>query len=317
MADFQIALQRAPYQKGVAQQLGLAESRLALVAQSESIVNAVGYFRDATANEDWTLGYLNLAATEAQYGSFRDAEENMNRAVLLAPDAALVQLNYGYLEEQMGGSSVAALAYWRVLTLEPDWANAYFWRSSPLRANVHDQWVSQHPSTDQPGLAELQAALRASPDRAEPYVALATADLAAGKTDEAYQLLLQSDLAYTADDSLRLESRWLQAQILAGRGELEQATQLAESALDGYRNQGISGPGSMQGVVYTQMAWRIPAMNEELASGVVIITLPDKWGSRMEQLAQWYRQLGNSTRATEIMAELYTDIPDYQSSKLP
>ena len=311
-ADFQTALQRAPYQGGVAQQLGLADVHLAVVMQPEKIMSAASYFSDAGQNENWALNYLNLAATEAQVGAFSEAEGNMNQAVLLAPDDALVQLNYGCLEEQMGGSSVAALAYWRVLTLEPDWVDAYFWRSSPLRVNIYDQWVSQHPAKATPGLDELQAAVKESPDEAEPYIELAAAELTAGKTDEAYHLLLQSDLAYTSDDSQRLESMWLQAQILAGRGQLSQATQLAESALDGYRTQGIGGPGSQQGIIYTQMVWRIPAVNEELAPGVVTITLPDRWGPRMEQLAGWYRQLGNTARADQIMAELYSDIPDYQ-----
>jgi O-antigen ligase/Flp pilus assembly protein TadD len=311
-ADFQAALQRAPFQKGVAQQLGLADSHLAMVMQPDKLMSAASYLSDAAGSENWALDYLNLAATEAQFGAFREAEENMNRAVLLAPDDALVQLNYGCLEEQMGDPSVAGLAYWRVLTLEPDWADAYFWRSSPLRIDIYEQWASQHPAAKQPSLEALQAAVKESPDQSEPYIKLAAAYLAAGKTDEAYHLLLQSDLAYTSDESQRLESRWLQAQILAGRGQLADATQLAESALDGYRSQGIGGPGTQQGVVYTQMVWRIPAMSEELAPGVVTIALPDPWGPRMEQLAQWYRQSGNTTRADEIMAELYTDIPDYQ-----
>ncbi|HTX78201.1 MAG TPA: tetratricopeptide repeat protein, partial [Longilinea sp.] len=313
VAYFQAALQRAPYQKGVAQQLGLADSHLATVMQSEKIISAASYLSDAARNEDWALDYLNLASTEAQFGAFREAEDDMSRAVLLAPDDALVQLNYGCLEEQMGNPTVAGLAYWRVLTLEPDWLDAYFWRSSPLRTNVHNQWVSQLPDTASPSIEELQAAVAKSPERAETYIDLATAYLAAGKTDEAYHLLLQSDLAYTADGSQRLESRWLQAQILAGRGRLTEAIQLAESALDGYRYQGIGGSGTQQGVIYTQMVWRIPAMGEELAPGVVTIALPDRWGLRMEQLAQWYRQLGNTSRAAGIMAELYTDIPDYQS----
>jgi tetratricopeptide (TPR) repeat protein len=310
-ADFQSALQRAPYQKGVAQQLGLADSHLAMVMQPDKLMSAASYLSDAVGSENWVLNYLNLAATEAQFGAFREAEGNMNRAVLLAPDDVLVQLNYGCLEEQMGDLSVAELAYWRVLTLEPDWADAYFWRSSPLRVDIYKQWASQHPAAKQPSLEALQAAVQESPDQAEPYIKLAAAYLAAGKTDEAYHLLLQSDLAYTSDESQRLESRWLQAQILAGRGQLADATQLAESALDGYRTQGIGGPGTLQGVIYTQMVWRIPAISEELAPGVVTIPLPDPWGPRMEQLAQWYRQSGNTTRAAEIMAELYTDIPDY------
>lgn len=296
------------------QQLGLAESQLAAAGEEDALPGAITAFERASALDPaWALNHANLGSLYRAQGDLVRAEAELRRAVVLAPDAAIYFLNLGAIEEENGKSFESLVAYLRVLALRPDWGDAYFWRQTEFRQRVLDNWRRNIPAETPLTLAELEARVAANPSEAWFYIDLADEYLQEGRLREADELLGKAGLAYSGSASEQLEINWLRADLEAQRGNLKTAVQLGESALDGWRQQGIFGPGTYGTLYYNQLMFRRPAMRDDIVPQMEFIHLTDDWGKRMNRLSGWYAELGDFEQAAAIQRELLVFIPDIQN----
>ena len=311
---FQEAVARDPHLAIAYQQSGLVESRLAEVGDAAMLQSAINHFATATVLDPyWGLNYANLGALYRANGEYANAAEALDRAIAAAPDSALYQLNRGIVYELMGNETVAAEAYDIVLELKPLWRDAYFWRETDFRKAFHDGL----PLLDD-GPASLSAAednLAAQPHRVVSYLEVIPFYLQAGKLAEAQEAVNYAQSAYTVKPEEILLVKWYEAELAASKGEFLVAARAGDEIIHQFMQQGIYGYGSFGTLIYDQVVFRCPAMVMEVVPQMTMITLPDVWGERFEQTADWYDAAGNASRADELMEELGAYIPDYEFTK--
>ena len=120
-----------------------------------------------------------------------------------------------------------------------------------------------------------------------------------------------ADLAYFNTPADLSEVRWVEAELAASQGKLDEAVQLGQFALGSYQMQGILGPGSFGQLYYGPLMFRRPSIAMELVPQLQTITTPDLWGGRMAQLIGWYQALGDTDHANQLKSELAVQIPDF------
>ncbi|HEY9075213.1 MAG TPA: O-antigen ligase family protein [Anaerolineaceae bacterium] len=311
----QEAYRRDPASTIASQQAGLAASLLAgqeNVGGLEKVALARQYFEQAARLDPaWAFNLANLGALQLAEGNAPGALRSFERAVRAAPGCAPCWLNLGAAAESLDDTTAARAAYRQALTLQPSWVEAYFWRSTPLRRESAAIWRAAHPAIPPATLAGLEAQAQANSSRMAPLVRLASATLAAGDEAQAAKWLARAVLAYSDEPADLLDLRWTQAELAARQGRLEQAIELGESAVNGQLAQGVNGAGSFGALYYAPLAFRRPAMAQEIVPQLTLIRLDDTWGSRLEILIGWARQAGKPELAEKWRVELLHAIPDY------
>jgi hypothetical protein len=145
-------------------------------------------------------------------------------------------------------------------------------------------------------------------------VNLAQSYFKAGRISDARQQVEQARLGYSRPGIVDLELDWLDAEIMAAEGQVQQAAELGQKTLDSYLFQGLNGPGTTGSITkYAQQAFRRPVMAIEFVPWVQTIQLPDVWGQRMAKLASWDEQLGKADATTQVTQILLRDIPDFKN----
>jgi O-antigen ligase/tetratricopeptide (TPR) repeat protein len=308
--SFAQAEQRDPALSVTYQQAGLAYSVLANRGDPDALQLAItGFERAAAMDPDWALNNANLGALYRAAGNLPAARSAFQKAVKSAPQAWVIQLNLGMTEEQLGMAQEARSAYNTALELmSPDAWEAYFWRSTPLRSEVIQSWMAGHPKSTSVSLTEMETNAAGSAF-SRPYIDLASAYLVANRVDEAERQLSLSALAVDKGQDA-LDRAWLQAEIAAKKGKMEDALRLGEKVLQDYQSQGVYGPGTLGTSLYVQLMFRRPAMAMELVPQLEVIPLPDVWGNRMAQLSVWYREIGKKNQSDTLDNELKKLIPD-------
>lgn len=293
------------------QQMGLAYSNLAARGDVETLSKAAEAFEKTIALDPyWALNHANLGALYLKQGRVDAALSAFAKAVQIAPDAALYHLNNGVALEEAGSREKAMGAYYRAIELNSDWAEAYFWRSTPLRREAQQRWRLDHPEVS-PSIRVLEERQAQQTNRLKPVVLLADAYLREGLLDKADVLLRKNEDAFTESNADRLEWNWLMAEVLAARGAYRQAVEFGGRAVDDMLYDGVYGPGALANGNYAVFAFRTSALNQDFVPQLQGSPFPDRWGKRMQRLAEWYRKLGNEAKATEIESKLMQLIPDY------
>jgi tetratricopeptide (TPR) repeat protein len=310
------AVQRDSWQAITHQQAGMVDSFQAYQGDSTALQPAIQAFEETIKlDPDWSLNYANLGALYAQQGSLDKAVQEFQKAIKVNASMAVYSLNLGQTLEKEQQPAQAQQAYFQTLALRPDWANTYFWRETPLRTQVVATWLAENPpanvTVQDPASLEGGTVEGYAIDFLSPVETL----LAANKIDEADRLVSLAGLAYFNNNEERLEYQWMQAALAARKGNLTQAVQLGEQALDGYRHQGAFGPGTYGQTVYASQLFHSFAVKDDYVPQMTLIVLTDTWGQREEQLISWYRQLGNTQRAAQLTTELTKYIPDFSPSK--
>jgi O-antigen ligase/tetratricopeptide (TPR) repeat protein len=292
------------------QQSGLVESKLADDGDDALLSPAIEKFETAIDIDPyWGLNYANLGVLHRVNGDYASAAEVMEKAVLAAPESALYQLNRGVTYELMGNEELAMEAYQIALGLKPLWRDAYFWRETAFRQAFHDDLLL--PDDGPATLLEAEENLAAQPHRVVSYLEVIPFYLETGMMEEAQQAVNFAKLAYTVKPEESLLIRWYEAELAASKGEFLVAAGSGDDIIHQYMQQGIYGYGSFGTLMYDQLVFRRPAMVMEVVPQMVMIPLPDDWGIRMEQTAEWYRKAGDSVRADELIRELGEYIPDH------
>jgi len=312
-SELQLASIQDPGSSIAYQQLGLAESALASTGEPGSLALAIQAFeRTVQMDPNWALNHANLAALYRAAGDLPSAERSFRIAAEKAPYAVLYHLNLGIVDEELGNAVQATESYNQVLSIQPDWAGAYFWRSNAFRQQILTTWNRDHLPPHEPSLEELQAARAANPNVASTALRLAERYLQLRQLDEAARFLQEADLSFYERSEDRLEYLWLSADLAALEGNYPQAIQLAERSLDGWRNQGVNGPGSLGTYLYAQLMFRRPAMSMEMVPQMATIPLPDRWGQRVLSLLDWFLQTGDMSKACTWFHFLKENVPDLQ-----
>ncbi len=297
------------------QQAGLVYSFQAYHGDAEALPPAIQSFEEAIQlDPDWSLNYANLAALYRQQGSLDQAVQEFQKAVQLSPEVPVYSLNLGQTLEMEQQPVQAQQAYLQALKLRPDWAGAYYFRATTLRKQALATWETENPT--QAATTQNQVPLEGTVegyaiDILKPVEKL----LEDNKVDEANILIQRASLAYFGSNEDRLEFQWLQAALETKKGNLKQAAQLGDQALDGYRYQGVFGPGTYGKDVYASQLFHSYALPDDFVPQMTLIVLTDPWGQRENRLIAWYRELGNPQRADQLTSELKKYIPDFSVSK--
>jgi tetratricopeptide (TPR) repeat protein len=304
------AKRRDPGSAMAHQQSGLVNSILAASGESEALDRAVTDFETVVAlDPDWWLNHANLAALYLAKGEPQTALREFREAVKLGPGSPLLQLNYGVAAEAAGQTDEAGQAYSQALTLRPDWGTAYFWRSTPFRAEVLAAWRDVASLQPVKTLAEMEA-LAAGADRVRDYTPLIEAYLQLGRLDQAELLLSKADLALADMGEDRMELLWLKGELAAARGDLRLASEFGRDTIDGYQMQSAFGAGAFGSAAYGLVFFRREAMAVDLIPQLTLAPLTDKWAARYVTLGDWYAALGDDAAAVAVYQRVLMLVPD-------
>ncbi len=305
--ELQLAVDRDPYSAIAWQQLGLAESALADQGDSSALIAAEQSFQQAAAlDPSWAPNQFNLAAIEARLGNLPASLAAARAGIALSPAVARFQLILGAACER-SGDPCAVAAYQAALSQRPDWAGAYFWRSSTLRASALAAWQITGQVDQMEGGATAM-----DPSHAGFYIRQAEGFLSSGRLEDASLAIQQGWLSIVDNLEQTVDLQWCAAELAAARGDLSTAIAKGQDALNRYLNPGVYGPGST-GLddVYGSHSFRRPTMFLEFVPWLDAIPLPDTWGQHMAALISWYRQTGNNTQADNLQQQLKILIPDF------
>ncbi len=183
-AVFEQAVQRDPTSTIAYQQLGLAGSILAAQDQGIELPQAIAALEKTIQLEpSWAMNYANLGALYAAQGDLVQANQNLLESTRRAPGCALCYLNLGVVAEKSGNPAEAEQAYAQALQNQPDWQEAYFWRSTAFRQAFYQDWRASHPAAAPLSEKELEARLAGNALETSTYVNLAEAYLADGRLE--------------------------------------------------------------------------------------------------------------------------------------
>lgn len=313
---FEEAVVRDPGLAIVYQQSGLVESKLAESEDASLLQSAITNFEAAIAiDRYWGLNYANLGALHRANGDYAGSAALLEKAVEAAPDSALYQLNRGVTYELMGNEELAEEAYQTAIQLQPIWRDAYFWRETPFRQDLHDR-LEMDEEENAFTLLEAQEILAVQPYLVTSYLDLMPFYLEAGMLEEAREAIHMAKLVFAVKEEEKLLLRWYEAElVVANKGEAAEAAHLGDETIQRFMQQGIYGPGTFGQLMYDQLVFRRPAMVMEVVPQMTMIVLPDAWGERMWQTAEWYRQSGDSVRADALIKKLHEYIPDFSSAE--
>ena len=310
--SFESAVRRDPGSVIAYQQLGLANSILAEQGDLQALAKAVKAFEvTVRKNPEYALNHVNLGMLYFAQGNLEDAQQELQESIKRAPSCALCYLNLGVVLEARGNLPAANSAYQSALAIQPGWADTYFWRSTPVRSELYKAWQNDQPVLQPATQVQMELNLAANPELVSSYLTLAEKYLQEGEYEKVGKLLKLAGLAYNASPTDQLDLLWAQADLAASEGDLKDAARLGHQALKGYQMQGVDGPGSFGNLAYASLAFRQPAMAVELVPQMQLITLPDFWGERMQQLVQWFKESDNKDKANEITLALKKEIPDF------
>jgi O-antigen ligase/tetratricopeptide (TPR) repeat protein len=309
-AQFEIATQRDPTSVIAHQQAGLVSSILAADDVPNALVTAVSEFETVVRlDPDWWLNHANLAALYLTQNNIEAALSESRIAIRLGSGAPLAQLNHGVLAEEAGLLDEARAAYIQTLNLRPNWADAYFWRANNFRATTLQQWRQSTPASPVLTLAQMEAQAQ-SGDSVINFTPLIAEYLRVGRLAEAGLLIQKANLAYVTTGQDRINLLWLQAELAAAQGDYASATQLGQTAVDGYLTQSAFGPGSFGQAAYGQVFFRQDTLPVDLVPQLTTAPLTDQWAIRWVQLGDWYASAGDSAAARAAYQRLLALVPD-------
>ncbi len=279
--------------------------------QASALGTAIRYLEEGIAHESaYALNHANLAALYWSRGETDQAVEEAARAVELAPRGATFSLNLGVYYEQLGREEAAMAVYSTTLSLQPAWAEAYFWRSTPPRQQARQEWGASQPAFEAPSPGQLEQAVKASPDRATARVDWAAELVAQGRYQEAKRELEVALFVGDLEPAARVRSRFLLAELAYEQGDWQTAIARAEAALEDVRHQSIFGPGTYGTSLYGWGLYYRMGLAADMLPQLVTIKYTDEVVGFMTRLGEWYEQEGDVSSARRVYEEVLAAAPD-------
>ncbi|MFQ6099710.1 MAG: tetratricopeptide repeat protein [Anaerolineae bacterium] len=310
-------------------QAGYACGRVGLeTGDREALGQALTHYEAGVALEpDFCTNWANLGVLRWAAGDESGAIEALERAVALAPNEPAFRLTLGRFYEATGCEADARAMYEAALKSRPFWAYSHFFRATPLRAELRDEWLDRHPRALLPQEPELAAGWEAlaagapaeaqnhferalglnSPDA---YRGLGLAYLAQGEFALAEQMLRTARFIPSSFpwDSSRIGIAL--GQLAVARGDCAQAVVEYEQALDELRQVTSFGPGRMDTADYGWYIFNRESIMPDLLPGVEYIRFTDDTVDALLELGACYETLGDTEAAARVYAEALKAAPD-------
>ncbi|NTW44297.1 MAG: hypothetical protein HGB14_07670, partial [Anaerolineaceae bacterium] len=288
------------------QQKGLVEGFLADEGDNVALDESISSFEKAIEIDPyWSLNHLNLGALFMANNDYESARSSFKEATRLASNNFLVHFNFAILEEKMGNNDKAIEEYGLALTSVPEYYDAEFWELTDLRKTAVDEWLLSQPQLEPMTFDEKVSALQRNPDDAQRYLWVAKEYYADSQYDEAENLLEKANYAYLNSPLNQVDILILRAEIAAQKGQMELAIRIGEDVFEILGNLGIAGPGTNQGILYNQLAFRSLSAPEELVPQVETISLRSIEKQFCQKVIEWCREFGNEKKAGELEEKLH------------
>jgi tetratricopeptide (TPR) repeat protein len=316
-------------------QAGYAHGVRAAEGDAQELSAAIAHYQAGIAQSPhYALNAANLGALYRQAGDVDQAIQWTQRAADQAPRSAVIALNLGRLYEESDQAALASRWYSMTLDYAPDWVEAAFWRSTPLRAAAASAWREAHPlpvsveaprSTDEwllagstalaasrnnEALSAFERAVGQDPNRVAAYVGQARAYQALGRDADAERALR---IALQAEGGARLD--YMRVQFALGhlyrdRQNTSEAIALYEDALNSARHPSVYGLGGQNASDYAWYLFYSETISSDLLPQLAVITITDEIAARMMELGQWYEEQGDSAAALRTFHEALAAVPD-------
>jgi len=291
------------------QQLGYVLSQETAAGDISKLQPAITAFeRTVQLDPYWAVNQANLGALYRSIGNINPSRAAFTQAVKLAPDYPVYQLNLGDIAETGGDLVTATQAYQQALTLAPQWREAYFWRATPFRTKVQQNWAATQPVISHPKTQiQLEQDIALSPAMIQPYLDLTQVYLDNGQMDLA-ESTLNKGINFASGGGLEVD--WLKAELLAERGDPSRAALLGEKVMQAQLNPTIFGPGISGNALYTIYMFRRASIPMDFVPQLETISLNDIWGKRVLQLANWFERSGSPEKSQYWRDIVFKKIPD-------
>ena len=279
---FELALKRYPKNAIAQQQLGLIRSELYSNGDKEKISEAIFAFEEAVVLDPyWALNHANLGSLYKENGELNKAKEQFLYAADLAPDCAIYWLNLGVLAEDSGDQNAAKEYYYQFLNLEPEYVDSVYWQGSTTREQIIEDYLLENPKIDVYDRSILESELEKNPDSLGNHLNLIDIYINENKYNQARQVLNEAKLIHLMNEKDKLDLMWYEAEILEHENKFDDAKALKEKVISEYQKQGLTGPGSARKLLYSELIFRRPSMNQELTDFIVLLPVIEKWEYRI------------------------------------
>ncbi len=308
-------------------QAGYAHGQLALddngiLADMDELVLAINaYERGVTLEPTYATNWANLGVLHWAQGEHEKAIADLDQAVELAPLEPAFRLTRGRIHEAVGYLEQAALDYELSLSQRPNWAKAYFFRETPFRRQVKEEWAVSNPNAQFPGGPELvtgwimldqnryQTALELFEESLglntpEAYLGLGLSYLGLGKCEQAETLLHKADF-------IPHRSGWTSVLVKLALGKVNkvcrdylEAVSYYESALHLLDMTTSLGVGMMGNSDYGWYIFNRESIAADLLPGVEYIIHNDEVVEGMLGLAECYVELSDNKKAAFVYQQV-------------
>ena len=289
--ELDIAAQRDPALAFNWFQAGMAHGELALAADG-SLTNRSeldraidNYHRGLAIEPRYATNWANLAALEWAAGERETALASIQRAADAATRQPFFRLTLGRMLEESGKAIEARREYEAALTQSPGWIEAYFFRATPFRQQLAEQWRRSHPT---PPTEELEG--------------LSVQELQMAGTNQVYGTNSTQYFLALADAYRR-------------EGRNAEAIQAYETLLDQLEQTSSFGIGQLDNPQYGWYIFDRQSIAADLLPGVDTIVYTDRVVKGMLDLASLYQKTGREPDAILIYRKILTAAPDIQIAR--
>ena len=138
-------------------------------------------------------GWMNYGLTQMAQGKYVEAKRLFDQAKIHTPNYAILEINLGIVNDQLGEPVLAEQYFERALQLQPDYVGGHYY---------YGRWLVPQGRSGE-AIAHLQRAVELSPGLAESRTLLLNLYFAKGD-EESLRMLMQNTLAVSPDDPVAL-----------------------------------------------------------------------------------------------------------------
>ena len=262
---FEQAVKRDPGNALTHQQLALSAAVLAQQGDPAMLDVAIKALQTTIQHEpSWALNHANLASLHFTKYDTQNGLLYAENAILLAPNSTLFKLIYN-----------------------PTWSKVDFSEIYSVSSNMRQRLSNEYLLNNEETALRLSEFHQYSwAHNIEAKVHLENGDLIS-----ANRALLNAELAYAANNSDSIETKWLWAEFYAKKGDYEEAIQRGKAAYDLYTNYGVFGPGTFGILQYAPRMFRMKAMALEIIPQMIDIPVPEEWVQRSKLVESWESEI--------------------------